>query len=104
VEDAPSDPLIVQMMPHDVATCWNSTYDMLVFALEYCQMIDKISVDRDTRKYELSEEEWELVQQLCDVLEVCCAGQLAYSCYSRFRRYSRMRCFSFHIRHQILPL
>jgi hypothetical protein len=66
----------IRMMPRDVATRWNSTYDMLVFALEYREAIDKISGDRDMRKYELSEEEWELIQQLCDVLVVRCAGCL----------------------------
>jgi len=60
------------MMPHDVSTHWNSTYGMLVFALEYHEAIDGITGDREMRKYELWEEEWELVQQLCDVLKVCC--------------------------------
>lgn len=57
-------------MPRDVTTRWNSTYDMLVFALEYRSAIDEISGDREMRKYELEEEEWDLVRQLCDVLEV----------------------------------
>ena len=47
---------------------------MLIFALEYREAIDEISVDREMRKYELSEEEWKLVQQLCNVLAVCCAA------------------------------
>ncbi len=58
-------------MPRDVVTRWNSTYDMLIFALEYRRAIDKISGDREMRKYELDEEEWSLVKQLCDILEVC---------------------------------
>jgi hypothetical protein len=65
------NPLAIRMMPRDVVTRWNSTYDMLVFALEYRQAIDEISGDREMRKYELDDEEWSLVQQLCDVLEVC---------------------------------
>ena len=44
---------------------------MLVFALHYRTAIDEISGDREMRKYELDEEEWGLVQQLCDMLEVC---------------------------------
>jgi len=47
---------------------------MLIFALEYCEAIDKILVNREMRKYELSEEEWKLVQQLYNVLAVCCAA------------------------------
>jgi len=57
-------------MPCDVTLRWNSTYDMLVFAIEYRKAIDKISGDREMRKYELDEEEWTIVQQLCDILEV----------------------------------
>ncbi len=59
------------MMPRDVITRWNSTYDMLVFALEYRMAIDEISGDREMRKYELDEEDWDLVRQLRDILEVC---------------------------------
>jgi hypothetical protein len=44
---------------------------MLVFALDYHKAIDIITGDREMRKYELSEGEWELVEQLWDVLEVC---------------------------------
>jgi hypothetical protein len=66
-----SDPLTIRMMPRDVVTRWNSTYKMLIFTLEYRKAIDEISVDRDMRKYELSDDEWGLVQELCDVLGVC---------------------------------
>ena len=60
-------------MPRDVTTHWNSTYDMLVFALEYRKAIDEISGDKEMWKYELDEEEWTIVQQLCDILEVRCS-------------------------------
>ena len=61
-------------MPRNIATYWNSTYDMLIFALNYRQAIDEITADKDMRKYELSEDEWALVQQLGDVLAVRCAS------------------------------
>ncbi|KAG2057667.1 hypothetical protein BDR06DRAFT_838264, partial [Suillus hirtellus] len=59
------------IMPHDIATCWNSTFDMLTFALEYCEAIDIICANKnmEIRNYELSEKEWELAQQLCDILK-----------------------------------
>jgi len=71
------------MMPRDVITRWNSTYDMLVFALEYREAIDEISGDKEMRKYELEEEEWALVKQLCDILEVCCSSSFHF-CRSYF--------------------
>ena len=43
------------MMPWDVSTCWNSTYDMLEFAIEYCAAIDAMTTicDFDLCQYEL---------------------------------------------------
>ena len=43
--------------------------------LEYCdehqEPIEKITAQRrDLRKFELAEDEWELVKQLCNVLKV----------------------------------
>ncbi|KAG0708537.1 hypothetical protein DFH29DRAFT_794768, partial [Suillus ampliporus] len=60
-----------RVMPRDVATRWNSTFDMLTFALKYHKAIDMICADKnmDLRDYELSEKEWELAQQLHDVLK-----------------------------------
>ncbi len=71
-------------MPRDVATRWNSTYVMLVFALEYRDAIDALTGDKklDMRKCELHDNEWELVEQLVDVLKVSCA-------HWRLRRYKR---------------
>lgn len=59
-------------MPCDVATRWNSTYNMLEFAVRYQPAIDDITGDKSAnlRKYELSEEEWTIAMQLCDMLKV----------------------------------
>jgi hypothetical protein len=60
------------MMPWDVSTQWNSTYNMLIFALKYQEALDVITGDRDTKlcQYEMDNEEWAISQQLCEVLKV----------------------------------
>ncbi|KAF8805669.1 hypothetical protein BYT27DRAFT_7104063, partial [Phlegmacium glaucopus] len=65
--------LKVCMMPRDVSTRWNSTFDMLDFALDYCVLIDAITSNRDLdlRKYELEDDEWVVTKNLYDTLKVC---------------------------------
>ena len=60
------------MMPRDVSTRWNSTYDMLQFALDYRVPIDKITLNRELnlRKYELQDDEWAVAETLRDTLKV----------------------------------
>jgi hypothetical protein len=60
------------MMPRDVSTRWNSTYDMLRFAIKYRMALDTITAEQDMklRDYELGREEWKVAQELCDVLKV----------------------------------
>jgi hypothetical protein len=61
-----------RIIPRDVTTRWNSTYDMLEFALEYRKAIDILTADRqnDLRDYELAEREWAIATQLRDILKV----------------------------------
>ena len=65
--------LTEHMMPHDITTQWNSTFDMLNFAVEHIAAINVITSDCDMklRQYELSEDEWDVACQLRDVLKVC---------------------------------
>lgn len=62
----------VLLIPRDVTTRWNSTYDMLKFILEHRKAIDKFTADKDNdlRPFELSREEWKVIKQLCDILQV----------------------------------
>ena len=66
-------------MPRDVKTRWNSTLDMLDFAVQYIPAIDTITGDRDMklRQYELSKDDWDMARQLRDVLKVS-------SCFQSF--------------------
>jgi hypothetical protein len=59
-------------MPRDVTTRWNSTYDMLAFAVEYKKQIKELTSDltNDLRAYELSREEWQVAEELRDSLKV----------------------------------
>jgi hypothetical protein len=59
-------------MPRDVKIRWNSTFDMLDFAVEHIAAINTITGDRDMklRQHELSEDDWDMACQLRDVLKV----------------------------------
>ncbi|KAF8816613.1 hypothetical protein BYT27DRAFT_7076683, partial [Phlegmacium glaucopus] len=41
--------LNAQIMPWDVSTRWNSTYDMIEFATEYCLALDTITSKREMK-------------------------------------------------------
>jgi hypothetical protein len=64
--------LSLRMMPRDVTTRWNSTYDMLAFALEFRDALESITGNQKMklRQYELSEEDWHIAGKLRDVLKV----------------------------------
>ena len=64
--------LDARMMPRDVSTRWNLTFDMLKFSIEYRRAIDAITAERTMklRDYELGREEWKVAEELCEVLKV----------------------------------
>jgi hypothetical protein len=63
-------------MLRDVKTRWNSTFVMLDFAIMYRKALDLLSGERGNglREFELKEDEWKMVVQLCDVLKVTVFG------------------------------
>jgi hypothetical protein len=65
--------LKVKLIPRDVVTRWNSTYNMMAFALTYRKPIDEITANKTLklRHYELDAEDWQIVDDLVSVLEAC---------------------------------
>ena len=65
--------LNVCIMPRDVSTRWNSTFNMLDFAINYRTALDAMTSNRDLslRKYELEDNEWAIAEHLRDMLKVC---------------------------------
>lgn len=61
-----------RIFPRDVVTRWNSTFDMLSFALTYRTVIDAMTADKSLklRKFELEDEEWVIVGDLVERLQV----------------------------------
>jgi hypothetical protein len=84
--------LMLRIMPRDVSTRWNSTYDMVEFATEYRAALDIMTADRNMnlRKFELSKKEWGMTTELCEVLQVCplqpfFVNELIYLLYQIFK-------------------
>lgn len=65
--------LNIRIMPRDVSTRWNSTFDMLDFAIDYRAALDAMTSNRDLnlRKYELEDDEWAIAEHLRDTLKAC---------------------------------
>lgn len=70
-----------RVIPRDITTRWNSTFDMLDFCLKYQPAIDKMTADRktDLRSFELNNNDWETAKQLCDVMKVFKDATLFFS-------------------------
>ncbi len=61
-----------RVLPRDVRTRWNSTFQMLDVALKYRGAVDEITGHKkyDLLEYAVEEDEWTMAGQLRDVLKV----------------------------------
>jgi hypothetical protein len=61
-----------RLIPRDIVTRWNSTYDMMHFVLTYKKVINHVTADKalKLRKYELNNNNWTIVEDLVSILEV----------------------------------
>ena len=64
--------LHVRLIPRDVKTQWNSTYDMLNVAMEYRKVINDITANKSLKlqQYELNDEGWDIIRDLLCVLKI----------------------------------
>ncbi|KIK92855.1 hypothetical protein PAXRUDRAFT_146435, partial [Paxillus rubicundulus Ve08.2h10] len=55
--------MTVSLMPRDVVTHWNSTFNMLEYALKHRKAVDTMTQKRDLglRKFELTDHEWKII-------------------------------------------
>ena len=60
------------MMPRDVSTWWNSTFDMVQFAVAYHEPLNDLTGCQAMKlwDYELMKDEWKIAEQLSGVLDV----------------------------------
>ena len=63
----------IKIIPRDVSTHWNSTFDVADFMCEYHVAIEAITDKRRLGLTDLAldDHEWDLLKQLCGVLKVC---------------------------------
>ncbi|KAI6097184.1 hypothetical protein F5141DRAFT_1011488 [Pisolithus sp. B1] len=62
----------MRQIPWDVSTCWNSTFDMVSFIVEYRTPVEALT-DKcclSLAAYALDKHEWLVLGQLCEVLKV----------------------------------
>ncbi|KAJ6627989.1 hypothetical protein B0H10DRAFT_1778808, partial [Mycena sp. CBHHK59/15] len=69
------------LIPRDVRTCWNSVYDMLSVAVTYKEVINSFTGDWDLgyRKYNLSNAQWSLLEDMLHILKVFKDATLYFS-------------------------
>ena len=62
----------ITCMLRDIATWWNSLFDLLEYTLKHRKAIDLVTQQHELgmRDFELSDNEWEFVEQLHGVLKV----------------------------------
>jgi hypothetical protein len=63
-----------RLMPRDITTQWNSTFDMLDFAITHRKALDLMTEDRANglQDFELNDADWKIAQELQDALRVSC--------------------------------
>ncbi|KIK77116.1 hypothetical protein PAXRUDRAFT_167770, partial [Paxillus rubicundulus Ve08.2h10] len=71
--------MTVSLMPCDVVTHWNSTFDMLEYALKHRKAVDTMTQRRDLglRKFELMDHEWKIILKDTTLFFSCSTPNLA---------------------------
>ncbi|KIK80439.1 hypothetical protein PAXRUDRAFT_158694, partial [Paxillus rubicundulus Ve08.2h10] len=71
--------MTVSFMPRDVATHWNSTFDMLEYALKHWRAVNVVTQQHEPglRKFELSYNEWLVILKHATLFFSCSMQNLA---------------------------
>ena len=74
-----------RLIPRDIVTQWNSTYDMMCFVLTYRKAVDQITANKvlKLRRYELDNDNWVIIEDLVSVLEVR-SSVVRCACYATY--------------------
>lgn len=67
------------LLPRDVRTRWNSTFDMLSVALQYRNTISRVSghITNNIAHLHLDEAEWDVLASVRNMLMVCSLSSVA---------------------------
>ena len=70
--------LVISCMLRDVAMRWNSTFDLLEYALKHRKAINLVTqqCELGLRQFDLTDPEWTVMEQLHSVLNVSCWDSL----------------------------
>ena len=89
------------MMPCDISTCWNSTFDMLEFTIQYRSAIDAMTAAHHFGlcQCELVPAEWKVAGELQEILKVSILLLLPYNVshwvFDPTFKFLKMQCYSF---------
>ncbi|KAF9038033.1 ribonuclease H-like domain-containing protein, partial [Panaeolus papilionaceus] len=73
--------IAIRLIPRDVRTRWNSTYDMLKFVLDHKRAYQSFTADAKNglRDYELQDSKWDVLKELCAILKILKHATLFFS-------------------------
>ena len=85
-------------MPRDVVTRWNSTFDLLEYALKHRKAVKLLTQRHELglRKFKLADDEWVIIGQLHSVLKVSrCGDSVGWTNICKSNLIGPQGCYTF---------